>query len=282
MLKYIGNVFHNILPSVIATCIGAYIVNHYIVTKAETPPAPAAVVAPIEPKKAEENAAKAAADAKLAVAPTDAGALEAAKSKPADKPVSARAHQPNPREKLITEKKPAAAPVVAPATVAAVNAAAPVETNAARDDRRDANDLARAAIERLRNSSETPRAALEATPRLPEPPRAQDVAHVAPLSAAGSVAVATPVATPAAPVAQLPPAVNIAPPALAAVDTANHPTTTASVPVRTGDPLRPTPPAEIPVGERIDASADSGRSIRTVGDDVVSAARSVFHAVVPR
>jgi hypothetical protein len=77
--------------------------------------------------------------------------------------------------------------------------------------------------------------------------------------------------------AALPPAITVAP-----VDSASHPATTASVPARTGDPLRPTPPAEIPEGERIDASADSGRSIRTVGDDVFSAARSMFHAVIPR
>jgi hypothetical protein len=269
MLKYIGNAFHSILPSVIATCIGAYIVNHYIVTKSETPPAPAAAVATqSEPKK-----------------PDEAGAVDAnAKSRAVEKADKPARHQPNPREKIAAEKTPAK-----PASVAAVNAAPPVDANTSRDERRDANDLARAAIERLRNSSnsnEVPRAAVEATPRLPEPPRAQqDAAHAAPLSAASSVAVATPVATPvvsAVPVAQLPPAVNIAPPAAAAVDTANHPTTTASVPARSGDPLRPTPPAEIPVGERIDASADPGRSIRTVGDDVVSAARSVFHAVIPR
>jgi hypothetical protein len=169
--------------------------------------------------------------------------------------------------------------------VAAVNAAPPVEANPTRD----ANDLARAAIERLRNSSsssETPRAAVEATPRLPEPLRVQETPHASPVPAASSVAVAPPVAAPmasAVPVAPLPPAVNVAPSvAPAPVDLSSHPVSTASVPPRGDDPLRPTPPAEIPASERIEASADSGRSIRTVGDDVFSAARSVIHAVIPR
>jgi hypothetical protein len=83
----------------------------------------------------------------------------------------------------------------------------------------------------------------------------------------------------AAPVAPLPPAVNVVPP-VAAVDLANHPATTASVAARTDDPLRLTPPEEIPTP--VEAKADAGRSIRTVGDDVFSAARSVIHAVIPR
>jgi hypothetical protein len=237
------------------------------------------VATPSEPKKPEEAKAS-TGDVKLVVAPADAEAPAKGKAaEKADKP--ARLHQPNPREKIAAEKAPAK-PAATPAAVAAVNAAPPVEANPTRD----ANDLARAAIERLRNSSssrETPRAAVEAAPRLPEPLRAQETPHA---PAASSVAVAPPVAAPmasAVPVAPLPPAVNVAPSvAPAPVDLSSHPVTTASVPPRGDDPLRPTPPAEIPASERIEASADSGRSIRTVGDDVFSAARSVIHAVIPR
>ena len=253
MLKYIGNALQSILPSVIATVVGAYIVNQYIVNKNETPPA-AAVTAPAsEPRKPVESSAKADTEATEA-----AGKAKAADK--ADKP--ARLHQPTPREKAAAEK----APAKPAATVAVVNAAPPVEANPARDERRDANDLARAAIERLRNSShpsEAPRAAVEA-PRPPELPRVQELPPAAPAIVA--------------PIAPLPPAVTLAP---VVAEPSSHPATTASVPARTDDPLRPTPPAEIP-GERNDASADSGRSIRTVGDDVVSAARTVFHAVIPR
>ena len=39
MLKYLTKFAVDILPSVAATVIGAYIVNHYIVTKPDAPPA---------------------------------------------------------------------------------------------------------------------------------------------------------------------------------------------------------------------------------------------------
>jgi hypothetical protein len=45
--------------------------------------------------------------------------------------------------------------------------------------------------------------------------------------------------------------------------------------MRFDDPSRPTPPADIPLGAR-------GRNHTSVAEDVVSAAKSVFEAVVPR
>jgi len=50
MLKYLAKISMDIFPSVLATIIGAYIVNHYINAKpaADTP---AAVVAPVEAGK---------------------------------------------------------------------------------------------------------------------------------------------------------------------------------------------------------------------------------------
>ena len=56
--KYISKFTIDILPSVLATIIGAYIVNHYIVTK---PDAPAAAVAS-QPKKADAKPDPASAD----------------------------------------------------------------------------------------------------------------------------------------------------------------------------------------------------------------------------
>src|SRR6202035_5038637 len=59
MLKYVSKFTMDILPSVVATIIGAYIVNHYIVTK---PGAPAPVVAALS--TADPSVAK--ADARTA------------------------------------------------------------------------------------------------------------------------------------------------------------------------------------------------------------------------
>src|SRR5205085_10221182 len=76
-------------------------------------------------------------------------------------PVESRRPVQPPREK--TAAKPA------PAPVQPVVATAPAEPAAAGEERRDANDLARAAIERLRGG-ETPRA--PETARVQEPSRA--------------------------------------------------------------------------------------------------------------
>ncbi len=53
MLKYVSKIAMDILPSVVATIVGAYIVNHYIVTKPGTDAPVAAAVSPAEPKKAD-------------------------------------------------------------------------------------------------------------------------------------------------------------------------------------------------------------------------------------
>src|SRR6201994_3888481 len=50
MLNYMKKFALEILPSVAATVIGAYIVNHYISAKPADPPV-AAVITPAEPKK---------------------------------------------------------------------------------------------------------------------------------------------------------------------------------------------------------------------------------------
>ena len=50
MLKYVSKFALDVLPSLLATVIGAYIVNHYIVAK---PEAPATVTVSTEAAKAE-------------------------------------------------------------------------------------------------------------------------------------------------------------------------------------------------------------------------------------
>jgi hypothetical protein len=58
----------------------------------------------------------------------------------------------------------------------------------------------------------------------------------------------------------------------------------------TDDPRRPTPPAEIPAASvsrppldlRAEAAVPSQREHTTVADDVLSAAKSMFHAVLPK
>ena len=70
--KYISKFAMDILPSVVATIIGAYIVNHYIVTKpgAETPVA--AAVSAADPKGDGKG------DVKPALTPADVSNLPAA------------------------------------------------------------------------------------------------------------------------------------------------------------------------------------------------------------
>src|ERR1039458_2980587 len=59
MLKYVSKIALDILPSVVATIIGAYIVNHYIVTRPGADAPVAAAVSSVDPKKADaKNDAK--------------------------------------------------------------------------------------------------------------------------------------------------------------------------------------------------------------------------------
>jgi hypothetical protein len=277
--KYISKFVMDVFPSVIATIIGAYIVNHYIATKpaSETPATAAASTA--DPKAAKSDAKGSETPSDVATAPDPA----AAKKSPADKisveksaeksgdkptetaslPVDIRRHPSAPHDKPVAKSGPAAADTPAPAA-AAVGTGAPAEANPPQEERRDANDLARAAIERLRGASEASRA--------PAVPRVQEQAHSAPV-----------------PVPPLPPAIVVATPG-----ESYNPGTTGSVrplypPVaRVDDPLRPTPPADIPAASRpmelhaeTAASLPEHKNVATVAEDVLSAAKSVFHAVLP-
>jgi hypothetical protein len=278
--KYISKFTIDILPSVLATIIGAYIVNHYIVAKpADAPVAAAASTsdpAKADPKAQESVAAlpeagvKAKGISERAMLEKTATEKPAVVDKPADTaggPVEPRRHQPVLREKAVAKavQTPAPAPAAAPST-------SPVEATVAPEEKRDANDLARAAIERLRGTNDASPRVQEAV-RIPETPRPPEAPHAA-----------------SAPAVQpLPPPIMVSAPNTDAVNPA-----TGSVPVkppygtaRTDDPRRPTPPADIPsysppVELRAEAALPAPREHTSVADDVLSAAKSVFHAVLPR
>jgi hypothetical protein len=304
MLKYVSKIALDILPSVVATIIGAYIVNHYIVTRPGADAPVAAAVSSVDPKKADaKNDAKpseTSADVasfpepgvrakgiseksileKLAVGKS---AVEKPAEKSADKPAETASipsetgrHQPVPREKAIA--KAVQAPVPAP-VVAAPNTAPPVEAAIAPEEHRDANDLARAAIERLRGAGDGAPRAQEAA-RVPDAARIPDAPRVvlAPLVPA--------------PVRPLPPPIMVSTPAAETLDSPagssqmRRPPYAASS--RIDDPSRPTPPADIPDSRPpLDLRAEAtepapARPHTTVADDMLSAAKSVFHAVLPK
>jgi hypothetical protein len=326
--KYLTKFTVDILPSVAATVIGAYIVNHYIVTKPASNAPIAAAVSTVEPKadakaKSPDSAnvasipeagvkakgisekavlEKAAPEKPAAVEKPvlEKSAVEKSPEKAADKPADTasipaepRRHQPAPREKSIAKIAPAPVPPSAPAAVpvvAAPNPAPPpVETsNAAApgtpEDRRDANDLARAAIERLRGGNDgSPRP--QETARVPDAPRAQEASR-APDAARSPDA---PRVVLAPPVRPLPPPIMVSTPTRETLDSTGSsemkPPYAATA--RTDDPRRPTPPAEIP-SQPLDLRAEaagpgsSPREHTTIAEDMLSTAKSVFHAVLPK
>jgi hypothetical protein len=303
MLKLVSKFTMDILPSVIATIVGAYIVNHYINIKpGADAAATAAAVSSADPKKAHPrgDAKPVEKSADLGNMPEpgvrakgisekaiiDKSAAEKPAEKPADKPADTasipastptnppsepRRHQPT-REKSAARTAPATIPAPpAEPVIAKPNTVPPAETASAPD----ANDLARAAIERLRGS--TP----EASPRAQETPReaarVPDVPHEAPRVVAAPVP--APVATPA--VQPLPPPILVStPPAEPPAKPAYPPT------ARVDDPHRPTPPADIPDPRPLDLRADAvdspPRERTSVAEDILSAAKSAFHSVIPK
>jgi hypothetical protein len=282
MLKFVSKFVLDILPSVVATIVGAYIVNHYIIPKAGSD-RPAAAVASTPDPKADSKAASAKpaeTSSDVANVPDPAPAKTKGEKPAVDKasvekseksdiataPAEPRRHQPAIREKAVAKAAPTAAPVVTPPVATATVSVAPAETPSTPEERRDANDLARAAIERLRVSE--PQRPQEAA-RAPEAPRVQDAAR----------AVSPP------PVQQLPPPIMVSTPSIETYGSA--PSRAPYAPMeQTADPRRPRPPGEIPTPPPLDLQADATGSTRperpSVAEDVLSAAKSVFHSVIPR
>ncbi len=318
MLKYVSKFALDILPSVVATILGAYIVNHYIATKPGADAPVAAAVSSADPKKAAvktgakpsdisadvgnipERGVKAKGVSERAILEKTAAEKPAAAEKPQEKsqeksadkpletasiPADTRRHQPGPREKAIAKSAPAPvsppipAAAVAP-VIAAPNTAPPVETATPVEEHRDANDLARAAIERLRTNDSSPRP--QESTRVPDPPRVVSAPSVAaPLASAPAVR-------------PLPPPIMVSTPATETFGSAPGSSRTGSAnpaPVGIEDPGRPTPPADIPEAAsppsrpldlRAEAVVPARREHTTVAEDVLLAAKSVFHAVLPK
>jgi hypothetical protein len=291
MLKYVSKFAMDILPSVVATIIGAYIVNHYIATKpADAPVAAAASTADPKPSGAPalanipEPGVKAKGISERAMIEKSASEQPASAERPAETasvPAETRRHQPVSREKAVAKIAPATAQPSAPppaAVAAALNPASPAEAATAAEERRDANDLARAAIERLRGANDGSQRPQEAA-RNPDAPRV-----------VSTPVVAAPVVS-APQVRPLPPPIMVSSPSAETSDPA-----TGSFQMRpaypvAADPRRPTPPADIPLGSslgsrpldlRAEAAEPAPREHTTVGEDVLSAAKSVFHAVLPK
>jgi hypothetical protein len=309
MLKYVSKFALDILPSVVATIIGAYIVNHYIVTKPGADAPVAAAVSTTEPKAdakgAPETATASETSSGVANIPepgvkakgiSEKAILEkSAAEKPAERsadkpaetasiPVETRRHQP--REKAIAKSVPVpvqpSAPISVPVVAVPTTAppAPPVEAATAPEERRDANDLARAAIERLRGAGDGSPRAQEAA-RTPEAPRIPEAARVPD----------QPRVVSAPPVRPLPPPIMVSTPQAETFDSASG-SSQMKPPyagaARIDDPRRPTPPADIPeVSSRpldlhAEAAEPSAREHTTVAEDMLSAAKSVFHAVLPK
>jgi hypothetical protein len=310
MLKYVSKLTMDILPSVVATIIGAYIVNHYIVTKpaADAPVAAAASsAAPKKPDPASADVANIPAagvrakgisvKALFEKSPGEKSPGEKSVEKSPeksqepseDKPVETASIPPDtkrqpttPREKNAIRTIPLAVqPTVQPAASVVAPAAVPasplptVEATIAPDDRRDANDLARAAIERLRGSN-------GGAPRVQETVRTPDAPRVVPAPQAPTVQASTPAIRP------LPPPIMVStPPADSFAGSGSSPTQPSSASAaRIDDPRRPIPPADIPPTRPLDLNAGSAdpsvREHHNVAEDMLLAAKSVFHAVLPQ
>jgi hypothetical protein len=303
MLKYISKLAMDILPSVAATIIGAYIVNHYIVAKPAANAPIAAAVSAADPKKTDpasgdvanipaagvrakgikalfEKSApeKTTAEKSVAEKPRDKAAEKSAEKSPEqseDKPaetasIPADTKRPPapPRDKTAIRTIPLAAqPAASASAPAAVPANPPPTVEATIAPDRDANDLARAAIERLRTSN-------GGSPRTPETPRGVSAQAPAPQ-----------VAAPAA-VRPLPPPIMVsAPPSEESLG--SSPTQSNPVAARIDDPRRPVPPADIPPARPLDLRAEqppdpSAHENHNVAEDMLLAAKSMFHSVVPQ
>ncbi len=286
MLKYVSKFAMDILPSVAATIIGAYIVNHYIAAKPGTDAPVAAAASSATPKKVDLKV-----DAKAAETSSDVANLpeagvrakgisekaifeksavekparrpgevwrrsgEKSADKPAETasiPVDTRRHQPAARrekEKTAIRTIPLtvqpAASAVAP-VVAAPNAAPAVEAAIVPEEHRDANDLARAAIERLRGVNDGAPRAQDAV-RIPDATRMPDPPRIAS----------------APPVRPLPPPIMVSTSPAGETFDATAASTQTNLPypgaARIDDPRRPIPPADIPESR---AARSAGRGVR--------------------
>jgi hypothetical protein len=262
MLKYITEKFvGQVLPSVIATVLGAWVVNHYINAKPDMPPLPSAEARAIDDAGKADNAAQ-PANAASTAARADATKSDAAKAKAvadqidktaaeasADKHADKSAERATPKQQSASRDK------------------APAEER--REANRDPNDVLRAAVERVRaaeqarGASETARGSQVAAPVQPLPPATTVMRATASIGSAPTTAV------------------NLNDPAVTGLVPSNAPRSDTTT--RFGERVQ-SPPAEIPtppVDLRADAEAAQPNR-PNVAEDLLSGVRSVFHAVLPR
>jgi hypothetical protein len=307
MLNYLKKFTLEILPSVAATIIGAYIVNHYINRPAADAPV-AAAVSPAEVKKSDVKPADGATSDATGVPEhgvTAKGISERAmieksaserpgEFKPSEaKPSEAKPSEAKPSEAKPSESKPSETaslpaakrptPPAPPKAVAkttpapAASPAAPVETaSVPAEDHRDANDLARAAIERLRK--EDGQSHPQEASRAPDAPHLQDAPRT----------VVPPPAVSTASVRPLPPPITVVAPPVEgqgnnqANNQGNPAPYTASI--NADNPNRLVPPADIPPPPPMDLRAGADRlATRTnnMAQDVLAKTKSMFHSLLP-
>lgn len=265
--KYLSKFTIDILPSVFATVVGAYIVNYYIIPKAreDRPPAPAAAQSAPAPEKAAAKPADAAAvDASepapnLAKKAVDKPVEKAATDKPdtarteTAKAAESRRHAPA-REKAVAKVEPSKAEPVAVAP-----APTPVVATVGTAPSGDANDLARAAIERLSRGEKAEAVRAPEAPRIPE-----------------RTAAVQPQAAPQPPAQQVQPMQQLPPPIVVSNPSVEDPAPVAQS-------RGPRPPGDVPVPMReMQANADERSGRTNVVEDVLSGAKSMFDKVIPR
>ena len=273
MLKYF---VEKILPSIIATVAAAYIVNRYIAVKPDTPAAAASAAISDKAGDTDSEAKVRAGDIsgkESATAPDEKVQpekipSEAAAAKPAEKraaslPADTKKHQAPQREKAAKVRSMTAAPAQAASAA-------------------DANDLARAAIDRLRNPTEAslevdavrsrsegpPRAQQDADGQSVAPSRLQEVTHTP--QAAESLPSAIQASTPKVETSRFDPA-----------------GAGEGTPFDQADRTRlPVPPENIPQASRpFDLKANEpapATRAQAVADDMLSAAKAVVETVLPR
>jgi hypothetical protein len=314
MLKYLAKISMDIFPSVLATIIGAYIVNHYINAKPAAD-APAAVTAPApagsEGKPTDTANLPAPGVKARGVSEKSVSEKTATDKAAAEKPAE---HQPaaetkaadvapaetNPRGRTTSREKAAAKSNPAPAAPPVVEAnSAP----AAAAPTPDANDLARAAIERLRKSPEGRAAEARSSETKSSETKSSETksADTKPAEKPAEPTVREAARTPEAPrvvaaepsmVRPLPPPITVSTPSSEAYGNGGasqgSPPYTASI--GNDDPSRVTPPADIPVpviAPPLDLRADAGGAMprpkkTNVADEMLSGMKSMFQAVLPK
>ncbi|OKO80480.1 hypothetical protein AC629_27495 [Bradyrhizobium sp. NAS80.1] len=308
MLKYLAKISMDIFPSVLATIIGAYIVNHYINAKPAAD-APAAVVAPAQPGKDGKPAdvanlpapgvkAKGVSEKSISQkSVTDKAAAEKPADKSVEHPAETKAADVAPAETAPHGRTPAREKALAKSTPASTPAAPVVEANSAPAAASpaatpDANDLVRAAVERLRKSPEGKAAESKSESRSSESKSSETKSAERTPEPAAQEAARTPEAPRVVPTAvhPLPPPITVSTPSSEAYGNGGsqaNPPYTASI--GNDDPNRMTPPADIPVPViappldlRADAGAATPRPKTNVADEMLSGMKSMFHAVLPK